>query len=107
MASKKKKIRAQFRKKYDSRTRQRDLTRGFREHGFEEDETVQTERVSGKGERYLDECRAQIEAAQRLRVEENAAVFDEDLARIEHRLASGEILSPEEYYARLDGSQGD
>jgi len=47
---KKKKIRAQFRKKYESRTRQHDLTRDFREHGFEEDESVQTERVSGKGE---------------------------------------------------------
>ena len=63
--------------------------------------------VSGGGECYLEECRAQIEAARRLRVEENAAVFDEYVTRIEHRLASEEILSPEEYYARLDGPQGE
>jgi len=48
--NKKKKIRAQFRKKYESRTRQGDLTRDFREHQFEDEETVQSERVSGKGE---------------------------------------------------------
>ena len=47
---KKKKIRAQFRKNYESRTRQGDLTRDFHEHRFEDDETVQSERVSGKGE---------------------------------------------------------
>jgi len=47
---KKKKIRAQFRKKYESRTRQGDLTRDFHEHRFEDDESVQSERVSGKGE---------------------------------------------------------
>lgn len=52
MAKKKKqkKIRADFRKSYDSRTRPRDFTRNFHEHGFEDDEQSLTERVSGKGE---------------------------------------------------------
>lgn len=48
--NKKKKIRTQFRKKHESRTRQGDLTRGFREHQFEDEETLQSERVSGKGD---------------------------------------------------------
>jgi ribosome biogenesis GTPase len=48
--NKKKKIRAQFRKNYESRARQGDLTRDFREHQFEDEETAQSERVSGKGE---------------------------------------------------------
>ncbi len=46
---KKKKVRAEFRKKHESRTRQHDLTREFHAHGFEEDETVRGERVTGKG----------------------------------------------------------
>jgi ribosome biogenesis GTPase / thiamine phosphate phosphatase len=46
----KKKIRTQFRKKHESRTRETDLTRAFLEHGFEDDESVRGERVSGKGE---------------------------------------------------------
>lgn len=51
MAKKKKqKIRTEFRKKHESRTRHTDLTRDFHEHGFEEDETIRSERVSGKGE---------------------------------------------------------
>ena len=49
MASKKKKIRADFRKNREVRVRQGDLTRGYQEHGFEADETVRSERVSGKG----------------------------------------------------------
>lgn len=48
--SKKKKVRAEFRKKHESRTRQHDLTREFHAHGFEDDETVRGERLSGKGE---------------------------------------------------------
>jgi DNA-directed RNA polymerase subunit RPC12/RpoP len=63
--------------------------------------------VSGGEEGYLVECRAQIEAARRLRAEDNAAVFDEYVTRIEHRLASGEILSPEEYHDRLGGAEGE
>ena len=47
--NRKKKIRAEFRKKYESRTRQHDLTREFRRHGFDEDESARDERVSGKG----------------------------------------------------------
>ncbi|MCA9123836.1 MAG: ribosome small subunit-dependent GTPase A [Planctomycetaceae bacterium] len=46
----KKKIRTEFRKKHESRTRKTDLTRAFHEHGFEDDETAHSERVSGKGE---------------------------------------------------------
>jgi ribosome biogenesis GTPase len=47
---KKRKYRAQFRKKHQSRARRGDLTREFRDHGFENDESAQSERVSGKGE---------------------------------------------------------
>ena len=47
---KKRKIRAEFRKNRMPRTRQGDLTRGYRDTGLEDDESVQTERVSGKGE---------------------------------------------------------
>ncbi len=50
MGRKKKKIRAEFRKKYESRSRQGDLTREYSQHGFEEDDTVRDERISGKGE---------------------------------------------------------
>ena len=51
MAKKRKqKIRTDFRKKHESRTRQTDITRDFREHGFAEDESARSERVSGKGE---------------------------------------------------------
>ena len=46
--SKKKKFRTDFRKKHESRTRQRGLTKAF-EAGVE-DESAQTERISGKGE---------------------------------------------------------
>jgi ribosome biogenesis GTPase len=51
MAGKRKrKLRADFRKNYGSRTRPKNLTREFHEHGFEEDESVQGERVTGKGD---------------------------------------------------------
>jgi ribosome biogenesis GTPase len=46
----KKKIRTEFRKKHESRTRNTDLTRAFHEHGFEDDDSAHGERVSGKGE---------------------------------------------------------
>jgi len=45
-----KKFRAEFRKKHESRTRERGLTREFQEHGFEDDQTVRGERLTGKGE---------------------------------------------------------
>jgi len=47
---KKRKIRTDFRKNRATRTRQTDLTREFEEHGFEEDTSPQSERISGKGE---------------------------------------------------------
>ncbi len=51
MAKKKKqKIRTEFRKKHETRTRKSDLTREFHEHGFEDDESALGERVSGKGD---------------------------------------------------------
>ena len=53
MAKKKKKakkIRAEFRKKHDARRREGDLTRGYEQHGYENDESVLGERVSGKGD---------------------------------------------------------
>lgn len=47
---KKRKIRADFRKNRVQRARQGDLTREYRGDGMVDDESVQTERVSGKGE---------------------------------------------------------
>ena len=44
------KIRAQFRKNRGDRTRPTDWTRQFEEHGFENKDPVQDERISGKGE---------------------------------------------------------
>ena len=46
----KKKIRAEFRKGHEKTARHGNLTREFRQHGFDQDETVASERVSGKGE---------------------------------------------------------
>ncbi|MGL4593937.1 MAG: ribosome small subunit-dependent GTPase A [Thermoguttaceae bacterium] len=48
--AKSQKIRVDFRKNRTQRTRDADLTRQFEEHGFEEENDVSTERVSGKGE---------------------------------------------------------
>ena len=45
----KKKIRAEFRKGHEKTSRHGNLTREFRQHGFDQDETVASERVSGKG----------------------------------------------------------
>ena len=50
MARDRKKIRANFRKNRSARTRPTDWTRKFDEHGFEDEEPQQTERISGKGE---------------------------------------------------------
>ncbi len=51
MAKKKqRKIRTEFRKNREVRTRDGDLTRDYQEHGFQDDESAQSERVSGKGE---------------------------------------------------------
>jgi ribosome biogenesis GTPase len=47
---KNRKIRADFRKKHDERTRRGDLTREFHHHGFQDDGSAQSERVSGKGD---------------------------------------------------------
>ncbi len=47
--NKKRKIRAEFRKRYQSRTRQSDLTRDFHRSELEEDASTASERVSGKG----------------------------------------------------------
>lgn len=51
MAKKKKqKIRTTFRKNRQVRTRTQNLTDEYREHGFEQDDTRRSERISGKGE---------------------------------------------------------
>ena len=51
MAKKKKsKIRADFRKNRGSRAPRANWTRGFQQHGFEQDAPVQSERISGKGD---------------------------------------------------------
>ena len=47
---KKQKIRAEFRKNRAARARDGDLTRQFQEHGFTEDDSTRSERISGKGE---------------------------------------------------------
>ena len=47
---KKKKIRAEFRKNRAVRARRSDWTRQFDEHGFDEEDPQQSERISGKGE---------------------------------------------------------
>lgn len=47
---KKRKIRADFRKNRGSRTRPTDWTREFEQHGFEEQDPLQGERISGKGD---------------------------------------------------------
>lgn len=48
--SEKRKIRADFRKEHQGRTRKRDLTRKLQQGDFNEDETLRDERVTGKGE---------------------------------------------------------
>jgi ribosome biogenesis GTPase len=48
--AKKKKVRTDFRKNRTARTRPTDWTQQFQSHGFENDETVRQERVSGEGE---------------------------------------------------------
>ena len=48
--SEKRKIRADFRKTHQGRTRKRDLTRKLQQGDFNEDETLRDERVTGKGE---------------------------------------------------------
>jgi ribosome biogenesis GTPase len=50
MAKKKRRIRADFRKNRAERTRQTDWTQQFEQHRFEDEDPVQEERVSGKGE---------------------------------------------------------
>jgi ribosome biogenesis GTPase len=50
MGKKKQKIRTDLRKNRNVRTRETDFTRQFEAHGFEKDDTVQSERISGKGE---------------------------------------------------------
>ena len=50
MAKKKKKIRTNFRKNREVRTRKQDLTDQYRDHGFETDDSLRSERISGKGE---------------------------------------------------------
>lgn len=49
-AKKNRKIRTDFKKNREVRVRRADLTRDFKQHGFEADESARTERVSGKGE---------------------------------------------------------
>ena len=48
--AKKKRIRADFRKNRSQRVRRSDWTRRYQEHGFEEEDPVLEERISGKGD---------------------------------------------------------
>ncbi|MEX0938791.1 MAG: ribosome small subunit-dependent GTPase A [Pirellulales bacterium] len=50
MSKKKKKIRTSFRKNRGVRTRDKNLTRDYKQHGFENSDVPTAERISGKGE---------------------------------------------------------
>jgi ribosome biogenesis GTPase len=50
MAKKRNKIRAEFRKNRAARPRHSGWTRDFEQHGFEEEDPIQNERISGKGD---------------------------------------------------------
>ncbi len=62
--AKKKKIRAEFRKNRNVRARASDWTRRYREHGFQDEAPLQSERISGKGElaRRRTVCGDQLES---------------------------------------------
>jgi len=60
----KKKIRANFRKSYGTRTRRRDLTRKFHEDGCEDDDQDRSERIGGKGELGKKRTVAGVEAVE-------------------------------------------
>lgn len=49
-SNKKRKVRTQLKKGHQGRRRRGDFTREYHEHGFQNDETVQRERLSGKGD---------------------------------------------------------
>ena len=78
VSKKKKKVRVALRKNWQTRSRQRDWTREFDEHGFEEDETVRAERVRTKGELSRHRTVIQEESAEgespRLAVDELACL---------------------------------
>ena len=50
MSKKKKKLRVSFRKNRQARTRESGFTRKFEQHGFEDDDSIRREQLSGKGE---------------------------------------------------------
>lgn len=61
--AKKKKLRAEFRKNRNVRARATDWTRRYRQHGFEDETPLPSERISGKGElaRRRTVCGEQVE----------------------------------------------
>lgn len=85
---KKKKLRAHFRKHHETRARQRDLTREFQEHGFEQEDTVQGERVSGKGELTRKRTVMGAEA-----VDDGSGGFEVQLDVDESKSLAGRVLS--------------
>ncbi|MBU4271014.1 MAG: ribosome small subunit-dependent GTPase A [Planctomycetes bacterium] len=64
--AKKKKIRTEFRKNRSDRPRTSDWTRRFRQHGFEDEAPLQSERISGKGElaRHRTVCGEEIDGGE-------------------------------------------
>ena len=70
--AKKKKVRVDLRKNRSKPPRQRQWTRGFHEHGFDEEATAQTERVRAKGELSRRRTIIQDEAGQGLSGQEPA-----------------------------------
>lgn len=86
MAKKPKKVRARFRKKHETRTRERRFTREFQEHGFEQQDTSKGERISGKGK--LTRKRTVLSEG-----EEADSTFGVQLAVDESLCVPGRVLS--------------
>jgi ribosome biogenesis GTPase len=86
--AKKKKIRAPFRKNRNVRARASDWTQRYREHGFEEEAPLQSERVSGKGDvsRHRTVCGDQLD-------QEAAPGFDVRLDVDQRVCRRGRVLS--------------
>ena len=99
--NRKNKIRAEFRKKHESRPRQRDLTREYSQHGFEEDDAVRDERISGKGD--LTRKRTVIGDLHG----ESDATFSVDLAVDEVGCQSGRVLSVHGLNSTVRGEDGE
>ena len=86
--AKKKKIRTDFRKNRNVRTRTTDWTQQFQQHGFENEDPLQSERISGKGEllRRRTVCGEQLDG-------QSESGFDVQLNVDESACRRGRVLS--------------